>query len=123
MSELNVNRRNFLKKTGFVLLSIQVIPLVGAQAGDLPAEGFLTINSGVSKYVPLKGDHWHVLNIPVQFLRNPPEKGVKVKTEWAYSHYHSVKLNKNQLGDIARGETVTVEDGQGDHKYEIKLPS
>lgn len=113
-------RRNFLKKAGLALLTVQMFPITRAVA-DHRKDSQFVVNSEISSFVPLPG-HWHELILPMNIFENPPIEGVELDTEWAYLHYHSVKLTQKDLTLIAAGDSVTVEDTVGDHKFTIQFP-
>ncbi len=116
-----MQRRDFLKKSGLVVLSVAVVPFVaGAEAVvglvESAVEGF-TVTSGTG----LLFRHFHDIVIPVADLRNPPADGVVLRTTEAAWHSHTVKLDKYQLLDIAQGKLVKVRSSFRDHVFEIQL--
>lgn len=121
-----MERREFVKNMGLALLSVQILPAAMAHA-DVDGErepsiegNHLAVQSSGYDFVP----HRHDLYIPLKDLENPPVGGVKIRTERACFHAHSVQLTQEQLQAIYNGETVEVMDLRPkEHTFRIYMPS
>ena len=126
---MNDQRRNFLKKSGLVVLSMTVAGQALSHQGDTQhlkrgenGEN-LVVESGPGRLVPFVHHH-HELHIPVAFIFNPPAEGVTLKTTWAWAaHRHTVVLTQQQLLAIRDQAEVVVEDTVKDHLFRIRLSS
>lgn len=129
--EIPITRRGFLTKIGFVLLAMEVQPLIAnAQNNDQTRDrhepeyppyvdqAHLVINSGLG-FLP----HRHELLIPISVFSNPPRQGVELRTTKNYHHTHAVKLTIQEIIKIKNGEEVVVKDATvGEHTFKIYLP-
>ncbi len=119
IDQLGADRRGFIKRAGFALLSVQLLPSVArAQeraAGDRnDAAENLIIRSGQG-FVP----HTHDLWIPYAILRAPPPQGVTLISTKARDHTHEVVLSHDQLAAVNSGEAVSAKGGS--HTFVIAM--
>jgi hypothetical protein len=79
--------------------------------------------------VPSKGGlipHTHILAIDTDFVKNPPEAGLTLETNHAYSlvykHSHQVFISQSDFQRIAKGESVVLKDSdKGRHSFEVTM--
>ncbi|MGZ3775625.1 MAG: hypothetical protein ACXVCY_17475 [Pseudobdellovibrionaceae bacterium] len=130
-----MNRRDLLGFASTSLLMLTFGSTARAHQGDAAEikDGFLKIESGPGQLV--KADfahHHHYLEIPIEYIQNPPNEGLEIHTGWAIfknklasfgRHYHTVIISHSDLEAVHRGETVVVEDTVKDHKYVLRLKS
>ena len=115
-------RRQVLKLLGYTALSVQVLRLTGRAltVETAPADSLAVTSSRNSK-LGRWAHHTHVLYVPLQWFRAPPQEGVTLSTTWTFFHFHKVALTQAQLVTVARGGTVQVNDLVGAHTFSIEL--
>ena len=115
-------RRRFLKLLGYTALSVQVLRLTGrALAVETAPADSLAVTSSRNSKLGRWAYHTHVLYVPLQLFRAPPQQGVTLSTTWTFLHFHKVALTQGQLVTVARGGTVQVKDPVGAHTFSIEL--
>ncbi len=126
---MNDQRRNFLKKTGLVVLSLTVAEQALSHQGDTQSlkqsknGENLVVESGPGRLFPLVHHH-HELHVPIAIIFNPPAEGITLKTTLAWAlHWHTVILTQQQLLAIRDQGEVVAEDTVKDHLYRIRLTS
>lgn len=113
-------RRRFLKLLGCTALSVQILPLIdGAMAVETAPVDSLAVTSSRNSNLGHWAYHSHILYVPMQLFRAPPEQGVTLSTTWAFLHFHRVALTQAQLITVARGGTVQASSGA--HTFSIEL--
>jgi len=115
-----IQRRRFLVLLGYAALSVQILPLTGdASAAQTAPADSLAVTSSRNSKLGRWAYHSHILYVPLQLFRVPPQQGVTLSTTWAFLHFHDVALTQAQLVTIARGGTVRVSGGT--HTFSIEL--
>lgn len=128
-----MNRRNFLGLTSVSVLMTAMGSRGSAHQGDFfkIENDLLVVESGPGQLVKAEfAHHHHHLEIPLEYIQNPPGQGLKIRTSWAVfdhvlanigRHYHTVFISQAQLAAIGSGESVVVEDTVKDHQYVLRL--
>ncbi|MGZ3768599.1 MAG: hypothetical protein ACXVCP_02545 [Bdellovibrio sp.] len=130
----NISRRQMLGFTKATLLILAIGSKAKAHPGNTSEvqQNILKIESGPGQIVTAEfAHHHHFLEIPLEYIENPPAEGLKLHTGWSKfrnplvsvgSHFHSVIISQANLLAVKEGQTVIVEDTVKDHKYMLKLP-
>ena len=130
-----VSRRSFLGLVGTSALIMAYGSNSRSHEGDRIelTEGLLRVESGPGQIVKAEfAHHHHYLEIPLEYILNPPPQGLKIHTGWAIfenkfasigEHYHTVLISRDNLVAVGRGETVELEDTVKDHRYILRLDS
>ncbi|HEY8271980.1 MAG TPA: hypothetical protein VIG33_13905 [Pseudobdellovibrionaceae bacterium] len=130
-----MNRRQVLGLSSASLLMLVFGAKAKAHQGDTAelTQDFLKIESGPGQIVNNSfAHHHHYLEIPLQYIQEPPAAGLQIHTGWAIfrnkfanfaPHFHTVPISQQELEAVGRGETVIVEDTVKDHKYVLTLSS
>ena len=134
-SNLQMNRRDLLGLASTSLLMLTFGSRALAHQGDRAevSDGLLKIESGPGQIVTADfAHHHHYLEIPIEYIQNPPNEGLEIHNGWAIfanklasfgRHFHTVFISHRDLEAVRRGETVVVEDTVKDHKYVLRLKS
>lgn len=112
-------RRQFLKLLGYTALSVQFLSLTGEALAEAAPADSLAVTSSRNSNLGSWAYHSHLLYIPLQLFRAPPQQGVTLSTTWAFLHFHKVTLTQAQLVTVARGGKVRVSSGA--HTFSIEL--
>ena len=117
-----IQRRRFLELLGYAALSVQIVPLTGdASAAQTAPADSLAVTSSRNSKLGRWAYHSHILYVPLQLFRAPPQQGVTLSTTWTFLHFHRVALTQAQLVTVARGGTVQVKDSIEAHTFSIEL--
>lgn len=130
-----MSRRTLLGLTSGSLFMLATGFRASAHQGDTAKidNNILKIESGPGQIV--KADfahHHHYLEIPMEYIQEPPKEGLEIHTGWAIfrnkfanfgRHFHTVVISQENLEAVRRGETVIIEDTVKDHKYILRLQS
>jgi hypothetical protein len=119
----SLRRRELLELSGYAALSLRVLPWMGAgcAAEETAPPDSLAVTSSRDSKLGRWAAHSHVLYVPRQLFREPPEEGVTLATTRKYLHSHVVVLTHEQLITVARGDAVRVRDTNGTHAFAIEL--
>ena len=78
-------RRQFLKLLGYTALSVQILPLTGgALAVETAPADSLAVTSSRNSKLGRWAYHSHILYVPLQLFRAPPQQGVTLSTTWTF---------------------------------------
>ena len=115
-------RRQFLKLLGYAALSVQILSLTEeATAAEAAPADSLAVTSSRGSRLGRWAYHSHVLYVPLELFRAPPQPGVTLSTTWTFLHSHEVTLTQAQLVTVARGGSVRVNESSGVHSFSIEL--
>ena len=105
----SIDRRDFVKAAGFVVLAVQCIPAT-AFASNAPSAPTQDTSSAANDLVIESGPgafhHTHYLRIPKSVIAAPPANGVKLTSTKAFLHQHQVTLSQRELTNVRDGGTV-----------------
>lgn len=101
------DRRRFIKELGFVVLTVQCLPLIADASGNPPSDGKQTTDNLIIQSGPGLLGHVHDLLIPYAVLKAPPLQGVELTSTQGLYHRHIIALTREQLSIVNQGGTVT----------------
>ena len=122
MESITSRRREFLGLLGYAALSVQLLPLTGCDSAveEAPPDSLAVTSSRASKLGQWAA-HTHLLYVPLQSFRAPPEQGLALSTTRKFFHSHEVILTRAQLVTVAGGGAVEVTDSAGAHTFSIEF--
>lgn len=101
------DRRDFLKRAGIAVLTVQCLPLIAQASGNPATEGANTGKNLIIESGPGLFRHVHDLLIPYAVLDAPPPQGITLTSTQSMLHQHNIALTQNELATVKQGGTVT----------------
>lgn len=113
------DRRDFLKRAGIAVLTVQCLPLFAEASTSPRTEGVNTGENLIIESGPGLFRHVHDLLIPYAVLDAPPPQGITLTSTQSMLHQHNITLTRNELATVKQGGTVTQKASS--HEFVIAL--